>query len=443
MKSLFFLLKFILIQTSKFQIENFYYPNIYTIKTIWTMILEISQIVNSIKEKYFAMDSAINTLENFERLIVKNYVIYHDAFDEYCSNTGPSFRRKLIYCLFLISSFVIVINFVWHTKHNDDVSLKFTGFPLFIPVEARKPVFAFILLIFMIINITKLVLLYYERKRKLYLINMINSWIIFRSFDLKPDKSFKLDKLINFLFGVSYIIFTMIKLALFLIITLNSIIGYLYHDYFIFKLVLNDLYYMIMLQHVNHIFLLMIFVVFVTIVYFNYKFEEILKTLRVAIRWNNTRGIMNAIAAHHSTTDLIHKLSYAYNIIIGTLYMIVPYVLVLMLKAQLTPGLPLYIRAIIIAMFIITSIIIHLFNILCASVTVKNNRAPLQLYRVYCSYKYINLQFRLKILLILEKLTGDFVGFYCLNLYKFTKITYYTYFITLFTTYILVSKLLK
>ena len=272
---------------------------------------------------------------------------------------------------------------------------------------------------------------------------MINSWIDLQSFNLKPDRTLKLAKQINLLFGAMKITFTLIELALFLMITLNSIIAYIYHDYSIFKLVLNDLYFFMMIHHILCVFFFMFFVVYLTIVYFNYKFDEILKALRVAIRWNNTRGIMNAIVAHHSTTDLIYKLSYVYNIIIGTLYMIVPYVLVLMLKVQLIPGLPINIRVVIIAMVVICLMLMHLFNTLCALITVKNNRAPLQLYRVYCSYKYINLQLRLKILLILEKLTDDFVGFYCFHLFKFTKITHYTYFITFITTYILLSKLLK
>ena len=235
----------------------------------------------------------------------------------------------------------------------------------------------------------------------------------------------------------------MFKPILFLLVTLNSIIGYIYHDYSIIKLALKDLYFYFMIHHVLHILTLMAYAFYITITYLNYKFDEILKSLRVAIWWNNTRGIMDAITSHHLTTDLIHKLSYAFNIIIGTVYLMMPYILVLMLKAQSIPDTPFYIRTIIIGFFITSLNIVHIFNILCASLTIKNNRAPLQLYRVFCNYKYIDLKIRLKILLILEKLTGDFVGFYCLHLYQFTKITYYRYYITIITAYILVSNLWK
>ena len=84
-----------------------------------------------------------------------------------------------------------------------------------------------------------------------------------------------------------------------------------------------------------------------------------------------------------------------------------------------------------------------MFNLLCANLTIINKNAPRLLYRVFCNYKFIDLKHRLKIINLLEKLTYDFVGFRCLNLFKFTKLTFYQYFLTIISAYILVSKLLK
>ena len=125
------------------------------------MIFQItSPIIKSIKHEYLVEDSCIDTLVNCEKLMVINYVSYHDSFDRYITDTGPSSRRKQIYCLYMVLSVFFVLYFAMLTKYYDDTSMKLVGFPLFIPVEARRPFFCFLFLFGVIMLISKLVLFY-------------------------------------------------------------------------------------------------------------------------------------------------------------------------------------------------------------------------------------------------------------------------------------------
>ena len=417
------------------------------------MIFEILfPFVKSIKYKYFTkeytrstsdyiVNSAFGTLKNLEHLSVDNYVTYHDSLNNYCLNERPSLKRMQMFVLYWISTWLACLYFAILTQYYDDTSMKSVGFPLILSMEARKLVFSAILLGAIIVVIVKSVVLYYEHKKKLYFFNVFNCWIKDQSFGLKPDKTYKLAIHINLLFGAMFVTFKIFIPVCSIIIIFNSIIAYVYYDYSIAKLALHDIFFYLLIKNVLNAVCVLVCCFYITITYLNYKFDEVLQSLRMSILWNNTGSIMAAIAEHHSTTCLVHQLSYSYNIIIGTVYLIVPYILVILLKLRFIQDLPVYIRALIMITFVITLTLMHLFNILCASVTTRNKRAPEKLYRLYCSYKFISLFYRLKIMAMLEKLTGDFAGFYCLYLFRFTKSAYYKYFIGIITAYILLSKL--
>ena len=45
----------------------------------------------------------------------------------------------------------------------------------------------------------------------------------------------------------------------------------------------------------------------------------------------------------------------------------------------------------------------------------------------------------MKIEAFIARLNGDFIGFYCLNLFKFTKLAFFQFFYALTTVYILIN----
>ena len=252
------------------------------------------------------------------------------------------------------------------------------------------------------------------------------------------------DKLkLKFIFRLIKILFHMLFPLTITFFLYNMRMAFLYCNYDVLKLSMSFILVSFWVYHALHWNSLVIYGVYTSIIYLNLKFDDLLHSIRVRIRWNNMQGLMVAIEAHHKATHLVRLLAKVYNIIIGVIYLIIPYIIVLLLKLLSKHKTPLYIRIFGLIVFIIAFSVIYLFNFVCANVTTKNKNAPRQLYRVFCNYKFIDLQHRLKILGLLEKLTSDFVGFRCLNLFKFTKLSFYQYFFTITSTYILVSKLLK
>ena len=69
------------------------------------------------------------------------------------------------------------------------------------------------------------------------------------------------------------------------------------------------------------------YLLFIPITVLNYKFDELIKTLRVAIRWNNNQRIHQVLQTYNQLISCVKKLSAFYNMIIGMIYFLLPYII--------------------------------------------------------------------------------------------------------------------
>lgn len=166
--------------------------------------------------------------------------------------------------------------------------------------------------------------------------------------------------------------------------------------------------------------------------------------MRTAINWRNPREISHAIAAHYETTNLCRLLSHSFNLIVGVIYLTIPYMVVIGLRLmKSTENNDIILQIVTIFVFIISCLAIYIVTSLLASITVKNKNAPKFIYRVFCNRRTMNLMHKLKVENFLSKLCSEYIGFYCLNVFKFTKLSFYEYYVTISCTYILVSNILE
>ena len=93
-----------------------------------------------------------------------------------------------------------------------------------------------------------------------------------------------------------------------------------------------------------HLIILGIYLCYIMISYVNYKFDEILKSLRLSILWNNKRSIVKNIVDHHNLVVITQKFSYMMNSIIGLIHSIIPYIMVLVIKIIMLPTIPGYLK---------------------------------------------------------------------------------------------------
>jgi hypothetical protein len=154
-------------------------------------------------------------------------------------------------------------------------------------------------------------------------------------------------------------------------------------------------------------------------------------------------------------TKIISHVSGVMNSIIGVIYFLSPYFLSLAIEIYRKPTSNLHdklLKQFFIAWFFYDLIIFFFLNYLAASINNKNY--PIK--RYLCQFISeenivikgksifkINFRLKLKIDAIIARINEQYVGFYCLNMFKFTNLAALEYLYGVMTTYILINGLYK
>ena len=274
---------------------------------------------------------------------------------------------------------------------------------------------------------------------------MFHSWLAQRlRIDLKCTYRKKLIRDIQTYHWILLVLLRYYIISLFIgIIVVYGVIALLYYEFPIINLMIYISLSVLVFRHIFTFSFIVVYAVFIPITYLNYKFIEILNALSNSIECNNRLAIIKSMRCHHQARDIVRNLSYINNIVIGVIHLVIPYILILSFDLIMLPKTSLYIKIFTMAIFIISTVSIYMLNLLCASIIVTNSKAPRQIYKVFCTRRTVNLRNKLKIEQFLEQLTNEYIGFYCFNMFKFTKRSFYEYFITISFSYIYVSKFLK
>ena len=141
-----------------------------------------------------------------------------------------------------------------------------------------------------------------------------------------------------------------------------------------------------------------------------------------------------SMVMHNKLTKIAMSISNIINIGIGLIYTLFPYMLVFARLQTYDKNILVKISSIIgvVVIFINT----YIANLLAASITVTNKSLPKHLYRVFWHKSYTDLKLKFKTFSLLHRIDYQFIGFYCFNLFEFTKIAFYQYMITIATAYL-------
>jgi hypothetical protein len=199
----------------------------------------------------------------------------------------------------------------------------------------------------------------------------------------------------------------------------------------------------IYLKHLFPMLMVLSFVTIIPIFYIIIKFDEILKSLRTAILWNNKRRIINEIANHQDNINLTRLISNMSNYVIGFIYLFDPYLFVLTFHIIIDQNMYLTFRLVMLILLIVSWVIIYINNYFSSYITIMNKNVPRQLYRGFCQNRNIDTLTKMKIAEFVFRLDSEFIGFYCLNMFKFTRRSFYEYFLTISITYILIINILN
>ena len=349
-------------------------------------------------------------------------LFYHNSIDSYYSGEEPSFWRKVKF----YSRFLVLI--LWTVKSC--LSTLFPNTLLLRPLTDLTIIYGkqsilFNGVIFSLCIVTlsgKLIIVYYESKKKVKAFDMVYDLIAHKQ---KYQMSQKHIKKITFRTCILYYGYVRITgsfalLICTLVIILMTIVTYLYFNYG--TVITLWLWTVILIIIVNEIFIVVysgsVFF-YIPITLLNYRFDELIDKIRVSIRWNNTKAIHKIVESYDQLISDCQQLSGPYNLIIGLVYCLVPYLIALLfelMKINRNDFVFQIFKITFIIVFILTNINAFIINQLSASITVRNKSIHKYLYPMFCSKRIIKIRTKLTIDSFIARLNTQFIGFYCFNL---------------------------
>ena len=386
--------------------------------------------------------------DKFLKYCFDRNIFYYDSTDSYFSRKEPTFKRKtkfymrfLLLAIFTIKYGLLSLypdNFKWLAL--EELSIIFgEQANLFHALEFG---FAFLTLV------CKLIVAYFERRKNLYLINFFVNWKarkpLFR-IDQRHLKKITLWAYIIY-YGYMKISTSILVLIQILMLFCGTIAAYLYYEYGnVIILCSWTFYYMIIACEMTLTLQSYIFAIFIPITLLNYKFDELIEKLRVSIRWNNEQRIHQVLQSYNELIDVVKQLSGFNNMIIGLAYCMVPYIMAINIELTHINRNDFFftlLKMAFISLFIVSNVGIFIINQISASITVRNKSIHKYLYPMFCNGRQRKLRTKLSIDSFIARLNTQFIGFYCFNLFPFTKMAFYQYGFTVSTSYFLVTNIL-
>ena len=398
-------------------------------------------------------------LDKVVRYFFDKNIFYCDSIDSYYSRKEPSLRRKtkfyLRFLLFAIVNFKYGLLLLYPGKLQwtllKDATIMFG--------KQANLIHAIFFSFGMVTILVKLVVVYYERQKKIKVIDLVVDWKLRKPLYQMSQSHLKKLTLKSFILYYGFIKVTgsIVFVIIIFIVTWVTIVAYLYFDYGnVIILWLWSIIVMITFDHIIITLLFTTFLFFFPITLLNYLFDELIEKFRVSIRWNNEQRLHHILQSYNDLIGVVTDLSDLFNKFIGLVYCIVPYILSLFVELmQIDRDEILFkiLKIIFFFLFIETNLTVFMINQLSASITVRNKSIHKYLYPMFCNEPKIKLKIKtslktklrtkLAIDSFIARLNTQFIGFYCFNLFKFTKMTYYQYALSVSTCYFLITRVLN
>ena len=394
-------------------------------------------IVRYLEKKQYRI---VDILEHYA---VSNHHIVCQSFNDYHIGRPLPQRRQLIAILLLILLWTYTIKYTFLTLHHHDTLITAIGEPLHLVTERPAIIYSILLMAGLTVSIGRSHLFYFEKKHKYVILNLyyyLQRQLPFYKLNQTHNFTLSIKALLLLKFYVQPMI-EGLSFSLAFFIMFSSFYAYFrgHLDYYFVPLFLNSLGLILWLKELIKFSFYLIFLYYVPIAYLNYKFKEMIMDIRVGIIWNNKHRLLLCLKRHVRLTKMVFSISNIVNLGIGLIYSMFPYMLVF--ARHQADDHNLLVRLISIIGVVVMFTNTYITNLLVASITVSNKSLPKYLYRVFCDKRYKDLKLKLKMYSLLHRIDYQFLGFYCFNMFEFTKIAFYQYMIAVVTSYILVNKI--
>ena len=376
---------------------------------------------------------------------INNYIFYYNSLESYYSRQVPLFRRKVIFYLTFVLFAIFNVKYGLLLMYPNKLMWKPMKDVTMVLGDQAVLVHALLFSISLVALTCKLVVVYYEAKSEFKIYDIYTAIISRDTNYMLNQKHFKKIK-----FGTSFFYYIFVRIFGFIVllvftfcITGLTIVVYLYYDYGnVITLWLWTGLMIFIINQIRIVVLLGTILFYLPITLIKYKFDELIERLRVGIRWNNTNGLYKTLESYDQLIVVVKQLSGLYNMIIGIIYCLSPYLIAInvkVLKIKRDDWLFKILEQAFLLLLIITNLDAFIINQISASISVSNKSFPKFLYPVFCWKRNKRITMELKIDSFIARLNEQFVGFYCFNWFKFTKMAFYQYAFAISSSYILIS----
>ena len=392
----------------------------------------------------------------------------HDSIENYVLKKVPTFNRKLylylhnfVFLSFMLKYLLLILN------AGETLKIQFGEIIFVLMPTEYEIVYIFLFLVSLCAILSKTMLFYLEINYKLKGLKLLRKLAKELPFyKLNNNNQDTLILLTNILFWTYRLVFMLGVLYLVIILLIASIYIYLFMEY--------EFSIIILLLNVIHVYLFFkqwfvmlvgaVLLIFIVIIFLNWKLNEIIKSMRFSVLWRNKVRLLDYMMTYNKFNELVHKISNPINYIISFVFLITPTLIsttIILSKIEANTLIERLINILMLFYIPLQILFIYIFNHLCASIPLRNRSIAKYLYPVYYDknfhriqmhrsrrfYSYrtqtSNLLIHMKTDSFIARLNKQFVGFYCCNLFKFTKLALLQYLSYFSTVHVLFNKLIK
>ena len=349
-----------------------------------------------------------------------------------------------------------LFKYVLLTYYQDDWLKVITGDIIFLFVTEYKKVYAYLNFGLVFIIILKLMMFYYE-KNLVFDLNKLDS-----SLNLLMYHNHSILIVVNILYWLSCIVTNLITYIVAIFMTIFALIAYFNNNinFNLVVLIISTIQSVICVNISIATVISLIMYIITLLIFLKWKQDEIIKSIRFSVIWRNKVKLNESLKMYNQFTRTISELSRLINMVIGMIYILTPIMLsqgIIIINGQANSKFDNFIQFIFVIIITFVIILIYIFNHLASSITLVNQSIPKFLYPVFNnknfnrlnhqvglntnnnSNRLSNISFHMKIDSFIARLNEEYVGFYCFNLFQFTKLAYFKYLYMFMSAYVLIS----
>ena len=393
---------------------------------------------------------------------------YHKSIENYLIKKEPTLNRKVYYHLYNMVFLSLMLKYLFFIINpNVNIKIQFGEIIfIFMPTE-----YEFVYILIVLINFcaitAKMMMFYLEINYKLEVLKLLmNLAAKLPIYTLNNDKQGIFQLLTNILFWTLRLSFMLSGVYLFIVFLIMILYIYLFMEYefSIAIMLLSVIHIYLFYKHRIIMILGCVVLFFIMIMFLYWKLNEIIKSMRLSVLWRNKVRLLDNMRAYNKFTKLVHEISHPINYTIGFLFLLTPPLIstnVILWKREANTLIEQLLHILMLIYIPWQIIFISTFNHFCASIPLRNRSIAKYLYPVFYDknfhriqmhrslrfYSYrtqtSNLLIHMKIDSFIARLNEQFVGFFCFNLFQFTKLAMLQYLSYFSTVYILFNKLIK